>query len=127
MIDWQCTLKTAYKNTKKYQDIRGNVNTLLRKEVKELSTSTCHARHVDKNAGQRKYNVRQSFCYPVFVTRFYKLVMLKERRVDALALRADERRDKLRKASGRSKYPKIRRFLNGGNPMRRLMYPYANP
>ena len=33
--------------------------------------------------------------------------------VDALALRADERRDKLRKASGRSKYPLIRRFLNG--------------
>ena len=37
----------------------------------------------------------------------------KERRVDALALRADERRDKLRKASGRSKYPMIRRCLNG--------------
>ena len=37
----------------------------------------------------------------------------KERRVDALALRADERRDKLRKASGRSKYPLIRRYLNG--------------
>ena len=35
-----------------------------------------------------------------------------ERRVDALALRADERRDKLRKASGRSKYPLIRRYLN---------------
>ena len=33
--------------------------------------------------------------------------------VDALALRADERRDKLRKASGRSKYPMIRRSLNG--------------
>ena len=33
--------------------------------------------------------------------------------VDALALRADERRDKLRKASGRSKYPMIRRCLNG--------------
>ena len=27
-----------------------------------------------------------------------------ERRVDALALRAEERRDKLRKATGRSKY-----------------------
>ena len=38
---------------------------------------------------------------------------LKERRVDALALRADERRDKLRKASGRGKYPEIRRYLNG--------------
>ena len=30
-----------------------------------------------------------------------------------MALRADERRDKLRKASGRSKYPMIRRSLNG--------------
>ena len=30
-----------------------------------------------------------------------------------MALRADERRDKLRKASGRSKYPMIRRYLNG--------------
>ena len=30
-----------------------------------------------------------------------------------MALRADERRDKLRKASGRSKYPLIRRYLNG--------------
>ena len=37
----------------------------------------------------------------------------KEHRVDALALRADERRDNLRKASGRSKYPLIRRSLNG--------------
>ena len=36
-----------------------------------------------------------------------------ERRVDALALRADEGRDKLRKASGRSKYPTIRRYPNG--------------
>ena len=30
-----------------------------------------------------------------------------------MALRADERRDKLRKAAGRSKYPMIRRYLNG--------------
>ena len=36
-----------------------------------------------------------------------------------MALRADERRDKLRKASGRSKYPVIRRFLNGETRMRR--------
>ena len=36
-----------------------------------------------------------------------------ERRVDALALRADERRDKLRKAAVRSKYPLTRRCLNG--------------
>ena len=43
----------------------------------------------------------------------------KERRVDALALRAEERRDKLRKAAGRSKYPLIRRYLNGETHMRR--------
>ena len=43
----------------------------------------------------------------------------KERRVDALALRADERRDKLRKASGRSKYPLIRRSLNGETYLRK--------
>ena len=42
----------------------------------------------------------------------------KEHRVDALALRADERRDKLRKASGRSKYPLIRRSLNGETCLR---------
>ena len=30
-----------------------------------------------------------------------------------MALRADERRDKLRKAAVRSKYPMTRRFLNG--------------
>ncbi len=35
------------------------------------------------------------------------------RRADALALRADERRDKLRKAAGRGKYFMIRRYLNG--------------
>ena len=39
--------------------------------------------------------------------------------VDALALRADERRDKLRKASGRSKYLWIRRSLNGETRMRK--------
>ena len=42
-----------------------------------------------------------------------KRLSKKERRVDALALRAEERRDKLRKAAGRSKYPEIRGCLNG--------------
>ena len=38
----------------------------------------------------------------------------KEHQVDALALGAEEGRDKLRKAAGRSKYPLIRRYPNGG-------------
>ena len=41
------------------------------------------------------------------------LAKQKGRRADALALRADERRDKLRKAAGRSTCPSIRRSLNG--------------
>ena len=36
-----------------------------------------------------------------------------EHRVDALALRADERRDKLRKAAGSCTWATIRRYLNG--------------
>ena len=43
-----------------------------------------------------------------------------EHRADALALRADERRDKLRKAAGRGKYPLIRRCLNGETRMEGL-------
>ena len=49
-----------------------------------------------------------------------KRLSRKERRVDALALRAEERRDKLRKAVGRSIYPKIHGFLNGETHMDRL-------
>ena len=40
--------------------------------------------------------------------------------MDALALRADEGRDKLRKAAGRSKYPVIRRCPNGETHLDRL-------
>ena len=42
-----------------------------------------------------------------------------------MALRADERRDKLRKASGRSKYPVIRRCLNGETHMLSLIHIYG--
>ena len=39
--------------------------------------------------------------------------------MDALALRAEERRDKLRKAAGSGKYTVIRRYLNGETHMRK--------
>ena len=48
----------------------------------------------------------------------------KERRADALALRADERRDKLRKAAGSGKYTMIRRYLNGETHLNELQVPY---
>ena len=47
-------------------------------------------------------------------------VKQKERRVDALALGAEEGRDKLRKATGRSTYPVIRGYPNGETHMERL-------
>ncbi len=45
----------------------------------------------------------------------------KERRVDALALGADEGRDKLRKAAGRSIYPLIRGCPNGETRQRKSL------
>ena len=53
------------------------------------------------------------------IARLFCRLSCKERREDALALRADERRDKLRKASGRSTYPMIRRYLNGETRQRK--------
>ena len=54
----------------------------------------------------------------------YKRLSKEGRRADALALRADEGRDKLRKASGRGKYPLIRRSPNGATHTDRLCVPY---
>ena len=42
-----------------------------------------------------------------------------------MALRADERRDKLRKAAGSGKYTKIRRYLNGATRQDKLLSPYT--
>ena len=57
------------------------------------------------------------------IARLFCRLSCKERREDALALRADERRDKLRKAAGRGKYPLIRRCLNGET---RMSTPHAS-
>ena len=53
------------------------------------------------------------------IARLFCRLSCKERREDALALRADERRDKLRKAAVRSKYPLTRRCLNGETRQRK--------
>ena len=42
-----------------------------------------------------------------------------------MALRAEERRDKLRKAAVRSKYPMTRRYLNGETPLSKPQSPYT--
>ena len=70
---------------------------------KEEGTDACDATHVW--AGQE--------------TAVPERLCKKEHMADALALRAEERRDKLRKAPGRGTYPEIRRYLNGGTHMRK--------
>ncbi len=42
-----------------------------------------------------------------------------------MALRADERRDKLRKAAGSGKYTKSRRYLNGETHVGKPYVPYT--
>ena len=42
-----------------------------------------------------------------------------------MALRAEERRDKLRKAAVRSKYPMTRRYLNGETRLEKLQSLYT--
>ena len=53
----------------------------------------------------------------------YNWLSKERRRADALALGADERRDKLRKAAVRGTYPLTRGCLNGETRIRR---PYAS-
>ena len=93
-----CTLKTSYRDFDEiyfYQDIRENQERKFK--TKDYWKSVFNAKDPVSNAieTEKKRSSKQ------------------ERRVDALALRADERRDKLRKAAGRSKYPLSRRCLNG--------------
>ena len=70
-------------------------------------------RFIRRNKKMRNHRnelTKPTFCH---ARRNEKWLSCKERRVDALALRADERRDKLRKALERSKYPLTQRYLNG--------------
>ena len=86
----QCTLKTAY---------------CKREDMTAERSATSYAR--DRKKTSRTKEAMAGDATPAIRSSE------EERRVDALALRAEERRDKLRKATGRSKYPSIRGCLNG--------------
>ena len=78
--------------------------------------SDCRKRHLNylnkKDTEGQKTVGRSEPCYARHGEQ--KRLSEEEHRADALALRADERRDKLRKAAGSGKYTVIRRYLNGG-------------
>ena len=55
-----------------------------------------------------------------------KWLSYEERKVDALALGAEEGRDKLRKATGSCKWAEIRRYPNVGTQPMQIGYSYMN-
>ena len=92
-------------------------NRILKESIREKDkTSEGHVKAWQRRNENSKKNCKK--CNAIH-RRQKKRLSKKEHREDALALRADERRDKLRKAAGRSKYPEIRRYLNGGTHMRK--------
>ena len=84
--EFETYLENRILNENKYQDIRGRTERSVRIKLE------------NKEAAKAERDPRGATLCTARSSR-------KEHRVDALALRADERRDKLRKASGRSKYP----------------------
>ena len=74
------------------KDSRYNASRPLSDQIRESSGGQL-GRHKERNEKLQRYAAKR--------------LSVKERRVDALALRAEERRDKLRKAVGRSKYPEM--------------------
>ena len=61
--------------------------------------------------------------YDEVLRKRHRQVKRKEHRANALASGAEEGRDKLRKAAGRSTYPSIRRSPNGETHIDRLYVP----
>ena len=77
-----------------------------------------------KNQSDRRNSKKKFFCRVKNYkfeerTKDYTWSSYKGRRANALALGADEGRDKLRKAAVRSKYPLTRRYPNGETHLRR--------
>ena len=101
----------------KYQDIRGVTRKCGQNQNKNRNkwfvnqTKGCNAIHPGGERGCESGYLKNLW----FFEFLFQLLMVK-----LVALRADERRDKLRKASGRSKYPLIRRCLNGETRLERL-------
>ena len=75
---------------------------IQRNNEKTSEVSACLGRHGGYKEEAKRKESEKGSCNAM---QRKKRLSKKERREDALALRADERRDKLRKAVGRSKYP----------------------
>ena len=94
-----CTLKTPY---------RRKINE--KNQISKTSEKQAMKREAEKQGNEKASPKKEKSCNAIQRrTRSSR----KGHRADALALRAEERRDKLRKAAGRGTCPVIRRCLNG--------------
>ena len=84
---------------------------ILRKDFQRNQTSE---KQTENRMGNHTVIIKKRY------NAIYRRSSKKEHRADALALRAEERRDKLRKAMGRSKYPLIHGSLNGETRLEEL-------
>ena len=89
---------------------------ILRKDFQRNQTSE---KQTENRMGNHTVIIKKRY------NAIYRRSSKKEHRADALALRAEERRDKLRKAAVRSKYPMTRRYLNGETRLSKPQSPYT--
>ena len=98
----------ADKTVKKNSTLKTSYREMILRKIQEIRHPRNKPRTVWETIQEKRYNA------------IYRRSSKKEHRADALALRAEERRDKLRKAMGRSKSPVIHGSLNGETRLDRL-------
>ena len=102
------------------QDIHMNVRHSVHHKMHNEAKKQARQSKEERRRGELKKRPLRENRDPATLCWETERLSKNEHRVDALALRAEERRDKLRKAAGRSKYPMISGYLNVGTHMERL-------
>ena len=129
MVPWKLNiennLKYQYRACERSKDLKQRDRKMKGSNIPIIKNKR-HPRPLSNINGKTKQFKNNQVCRATLcktdqtrIARLFCRLSCKERREDALALRADERRDKLRKASGRSTYPMIRRYLNGETRQRK--------
>ena len=95
--------ETLWRHKEESEGSHEEVTRTLQRNARAMRKAMCLHNRLT-NAASTQNNILRRDCNAMQSGLFYtRMVKHKERRVDALALRADERRDKLRKASGSCK------------------------
>ena len=135
MVPWKLNiennLKYQYRACERSKDLKQRDRKMKGSNIPIIKNKR-HPRPLSNINGKTKQFKNNQVCRATLcktdqtrIARLFCRLSCKERREDALALRADERRDKLRKAAVRSKYPLTRRCLNGETRLSKPQSPYT--